>query len=190
MTEALSKANTSTDTALILRCQKGEASAFAELIARYKRPLFLLALRLTQNEDDAEDLTQEAFLRAFRHVARINPNRGIKNWLHKVLANLCLNHLRDRRRRGPVHSVSSEHQLGAVPVVDPLEERHIDEALATLKPELRMAVTLVWVQGMTHREAGEVMGASEGTISWRIFKAKEQLRPLLEPLRPERRRGT
>ena len=176
------------ESELLVRCQEGEREALTELVSRHKRPIYLLALRFTRNREDARDITQEAFLKALEHIDRIEPGRGIRSWLYKVVTNLCMNHFRSgKRQKRSYHALLDNPPEACPEAEDVLLRRRLESALDDLEPRLRAALTLVCLQGLTHREAGLVLGCSEGTISWRIFKAKESLRRKLKPVMKELR---
>ena len=143
---------------LIVRCQEGDEDAFRALVTRYKSRIYGLAIRMTADADDAEDIVQETFLRAFHHLENLDPARGARFWLYKVATNLALNQLRAKRRRWRSHRVLAEMHVRKKPTGDVLLREQIKQAMGRLKPGWRAAVTLVWIQGLTHREAGEVLG--------------------------------
>jgi RNA polymerase sigma-70 factor (ECF subfamily) len=164
---------------LILACQQGDPEAFGQLVALFKRPVYLLCLRWTGSPDDAEDLAQETFVRALTHIEAVEPERGIRLWLLTIAANLCRNHKRARWRRWQAMLGFAEHKRGEAGRGDLALRDQLQRGLDGLKPDLREAVILVWIQGLSHREAGEVLGISEGTVSWRLFKAREKMRKWL-----------
>ena len=177
----------------IIRCQNGDEQAFRELVVRHKKNVFLLARRLTGSREDAEDITQETFLRAFRNIGSVNPENGIELWLYKTTANLCSNPRRARGRRWRSHRAFAEMGKAGASRSGLLLRQSLKQALLRLSPSLRAAVTLVWLQGLTHREAAEVLVCSEGTVSWRVFEAKKRLRRALgsssQAEATERRKG-
>jgi RNA polymerase sigma-70 factor (ECF subfamily) len=164
---------------LILRCHQGDQAACRELVALYKRPVYLLALRWTGNMEDAEDIAQETFLRALTHLDAFDQEREIRVWLLTIAANLCRNHKRARWRRWQAMLALFERKQRGGSRRDPLLRDQLQRGLDSLAPDLRATVILVWIQGLTHREAAEALGVSEGTISWRVFKAKEKMRKWL-----------
>lgn len=164
---------------LILRCRQGDQEAVRHLVARYKRPVFLLALRWTGSFDDAEDIAQETFLRALTHLDAVDPERGIRLWLLTIATNLCRNHRRNRWRRWQALIGFFDHKRASQDREDLLLRDQLQRGLAALDTVLREAVLLVWIQGLSHREAGEVLGIAEGTVSWRVFKAKDKMRKWL-----------
>lgn len=164
---------------LILRCRQGDQSACRELVARYKRPVYLLALRWTGNMEDAEDIAQETFIRALTHLDAVDPDREMRVWLLTIAANLCRNHKRARWRRWQAMLALFERKRSDRSRRDLLLRDQLQRGLNALAPDLRATVILVWIQGLTHREAAETLGVSEGTISWRVFKAKQKMRQWL-----------
>lgn len=157
-----------------------DEESFRQLVIRFKKPVYLLALRWTGSAEDAEDIAQETFLRAYAHQGELDPERDAKCWLLKVAANLCRNHRRARWRRWQSLLNFFEHMGRNEAKRDYLLQDQLQRALGDLTPDLRAAVILVWIQGLTHREAGEVLGISEGTVSWRLFKARQKMRKWLD----------
>ena len=174
---------------LIRQCEAGSQDAFRELIALYKRPVYRVAYRLTGHAEDAEDIAQEAFLRAFDHVHTLEPDRGVLPWLLTVTPHLSLNHKRGRARQArAMHRYAQDLDLersrdghnGKDDGVDPAVAEAVWAAWERLNAGLRAAVTLVWLEGMSHRAAAQVLGCAEGTVSWRVFEARRKLRKRLK----------
>ena len=168
------------EAGLMARCRAGDDAAFAAWMGLHKKAVYLLAWRLTGLAEDAEDVAQETFVRAFRNMHRLDPERGGRLWLLRVATNLSLNRRRALARRWRAHRQMAEeapkhHDPRGVEAA----KNDVREALGRLPAKLRAAVALVAMEGLTHREAGEVLGCREGTVSWRVFQAREQLREFL-----------
>lgn len=159
---------------------------FDALVQRHKQSVYLLALRMTGNREDAEDLAQEAFLRAHCHLPQIHSHALARAWLLKVTANLCINYRRSLFRRfnamRAYFEIKLRHAAGDVSFET---SDWLDLALGRLKPRWRAAVSLVWFEGFTHREAAKVLGCSEGTVSWMISRARDVIRQTLEEVSGE-----
>lgn len=172
--------NTS-DEDLALAAAGGDGAAFAALLARRYDGLFRLAFRLTGTRHEAEDLTQDicaalpAKLRAFRGDAKLT------TWLYRVVVNAA----HDRRRKQATHTKAAsgwgdwERNRKAADEETVQQINWLTRAMRALPDDLRDTLALV-LDDMTHRDAGAVLGVSEGTISWRISEAKKHLRALRE----------
>ncbi len=154
-----------------------------------------LARAMTAADADADDLAQESFVRAWRSIGRFRFDSTFRTWLHGIAINVIRTHRgrlsRLRRLFGapaPDRTAAAEDLLEQIAVEDgieaPLAMRElIDRALASLPVELREAVVLRDVQGLDYREIAEALGVPLGTVESRIFRGRQRLRPLLEPLR-------
>lgn len=173
------------------------AERFDEIVRRYGRHVFNLAYRMTGNDADAQDLTQEAFLRVFRSMDRIRPGVPLEGWLYRIVTNLFIDSLR-RRRRVRVESLDQPAATRAggevervVPdpsgdpealVVDPVVDAHVQRALGELSPELRAVVVLSDVEGFAYEEVAQILGVPLGTVKSRLHRARRFLRDRLAPV--------
>lgn len=174
---------------------------FDELVRRHYRQAYNLAYRLTGNAADAEDLTQEAFLRAFRFFDRYDRSLPFMNWFNRILTNLFIDEFR-RRQRLRTRSldeplqVSESEETVALEVQDssptPEEivlarqyEDVVQEGLNHLSPEFQAAIILADVEGYSYEEIAEMMQCSIGTVRSRIHRGRKQLRSFLEKRCPE-----
>jgi RNA polymerase sigma-70 factor (ECF subfamily) len=185
------------DRALVDAAAAGDREAFDELVRRHQSAIVGLARSLTGGSVDAEDVAQEVFVRAWRSIARFRGDSAFRTWLHRIALNVVSSHhgrLARVRRFFRFPAVQSEAETdpleSAADRVD-LEERivvrdAIDRALATLPEELRVAVVLRDVQGLEYREIAQLLDVPMGTVESRIFRGRQRLRPLLEPLRDRR----
>lgn len=169
----------------------GDRAAFGKLVRAHQRRVFGCALHMLGDRGEAEDATQETFLRAFRAIARFDGRSELSTWLYRICMNVCLNTLR-RRRRLDAADIDDPRipEPAANPVQGDSDPRRTTEAaelygrLATaldaLTPSLRATVVLVCLQGVPHKEAAEVLGCPEGTVAWRIHEARSRLRDALQ----------
>lgn len=181
------------DRALVAAAAAGDREAFDELVRRHQASIVGLIRSLTAGSADAEDITQEVFVRAWRSLARFRGDSTFRTWLHRVALNLVsTHHGRLSRLRWLFQSQSA--QASGVDPMDALPEPRdldrdivlrdaIDKALAALPEELRVAVVLRDVQGFDYREISQMLGVPMGTVESRIFRGRQRLRPLLEPVR-------
>lgn len=179
------------DLRLVERHRYGDVSAFDELYERYATMVYNLALGLASDPEEAADLTQEIFLRLYRHLAKFRGRSSLKTWVFRV----ALNHCRSRlaRRRNPFvrplsgGGVLDEQPPRPDPARDPEERASAREerervaaAIARLPRVFREAVVLRDLQGLAYREVADVLGVRIGTVRSRIARGREQLRDLLE----------
>jgi RNA polymerase sigma-70 factor (ECF subfamily) len=176
-----------TDRELVDRFRAGDVAAFAELVVRHQRRIHGLATHLLHDRVEAEDVTQETFMRAFRALDRFDGRSEPYTWLYRIAVNLSLNVLRSRKTRGATSDVDDPRLDGLI-VEQALEDRpakgtttrQLYEALAAgideLSESLRTTLTLVCIDGRSHEEASAILGAPEGTIAWRVHEARRKLR--------------
>jgi RNA polymerase sigma-70 factor (ECF subfamily) len=181
------------DRELVDRAASGSREAFDELVRRHHVAIVSLARALTHGSADAEDLAQEVFLRAWRSLAGFRGESAFRTWLHKVAVNVIHTHHGRLARIRRVFQTQQSDDMSNDPVeraMDPDDMESdvvlrdaIDKALSTLPEELRVAVTLRDVQGLDYREIADVLGVPIGTVESRIFRGRQRLKRLLQPLR-------
>ncbi len=188
------------DTALIREAQQGDRAAFEELVRQYDQAVLRLALHLTGSEADAQDIYQEAFLKAYRSVGRFRFECSFYTWLYRIVTNLCLDHLRRRQVRkedpavatgedGEEYSVLdqvSDDRSGANPEHDLMRRElgaRITAALSRLSGRERMVFELKHYQGLKLRTIGEMLNTTEETAKNTLFRATQKLRLALAEMR-------
>jgi RNA polymerase sigma factor (sigma-70 family) len=180
------------DEELVGRVQAGEAAAFDQLIDRYKGRLYGVIYNMLGNHEDAADLSQEVFLKAFKSIHKFRSDSNFYTWLYRIGINTGLNFIK-RRKEAPLslnpwnpdaeedpalkELVSQESVRGAVDM-DELREK-LNESLQKLSEEHRAVVVLHDIEGMRHQEIAKVLGCSEATARSRLFYAHQQLQGLL-----------
>ena len=168
---------------LIQRAQAGDRPAFAVLVERYWDRLYRWLCRLTRDGSTAEDLAQETFLKAFAAVNNFRAGTNFRAWLFRIGHNNFVNQRRAlRHTRKPLVPEIAEDPRG--PVGETLSReavRLIAEAVAKLPSDFRGALTLRVEEGLSFREIAEVMGITEETARWRVFKARQKLMAVLAP---------
>lgn len=180
------------DRDLILRAQSGETAAFGELVERYMRRAYYSALGLVHSHDDALDLSQEAFARAYRARHRINPDLPFYAWLYQIIRRLCFNHTRDRRsHREKIERASdwlvSQHDRRAASFADPqrnVERREqrerVTAAIEQLPDREREVLVLKEFEGLRYREIAHLLGIPIGTVMSRLYTARRRLAGVIE----------
>ena len=182
------------DRAVVDDARAGNADAFEALVVRYQSRLVNYAAALVGDAPAAEDVTQEAFVRAWRGLGRFRGESSFKTWLYRITTNVARSHLERRGRQARVagRSLDDESQSAQARVVPSpapdaeaslVTRETIDRALAELPEDWRLALVLRDVEGLEYKEIAAVTGAPIGTVESRIFRARRRLRTLLGPLR-------
>ncbi|HLX10854.1 MAG TPA: sigma-70 family RNA polymerase sigma factor [Thermoanaerobaculia bacterium] len=189
------------DLELAQRHSRGDLRAFDEVYSRYAAMVYNLALRLAGDADEAADLTQEIFLRIFRHLDSFSGRSALKTWIFRVALNHCRERLSRFRPQTQPIAEEPDDEAGAVRLADPgrgPEElavaadlgRQVARGLARLPAPFREAVVLRDLQGFSYEEIAAVLGVRTGTVRSRIARGREQLRQLLEPRGARQRAGS
>lgn len=176
---------------LLARAKKGEIAAFESLMTAYENRIYSLALRSTGSEQDAADITQEVFLRAWKNLDSFRGDSSLSTWLYRVTSNLCVDFARKKAAEGMPTSIDDE-ESPAVDLADPsrmaqpeaaAENSELREelqfALAQLSEEHRRVVLLRDVAGMTYTDIARTLGLEEGTVKSRLARARASLRKIL-----------
>ena len=188
------------DTTLIREAQQGNRAAFEVLVRHYDQSVLRLALHLTGSESDAQDVYQEAFLKAYKNLGSFRFECSFYTWIYRIVTNLCLDHLRKRNVRkeeSPVVTDSSGEEFsvldqfadaraGANPERDLMRRelgRKIGAALARLTPRERMVFELKHYHGLKLRTVGEMLNTTEETAKNTLFRATQKLRSALAEMR-------
>ena len=144
--------------------------------------IYSLAYRMTGSAADAEDLTQETFIRAHEQLAGFRADAKFSSWLYRIAVNHCLNWRKRIERRDRLHNDWQAGREGTT-TPDHALTRKVQDALLKLNPEQRAAVALTTYDGLSHAEAARALGCSETTVSWRLFAARARLKRLLKDVR-------
>ena len=165
------------DTTLVLRCREGDRDAFERLVIRYQRPVFNVALRMLRNRQDALDVAQTAFLKAFEHLGDYDPAFRFYSWLYRIAINESLNTLALRKPLGELDA----HTADEGPDPDRLAEGAqtldaIEDALMRVSPELRTVLILRHIAQLSYEEIAETLALPEKTVKSRLHSARERLR--------------
>lgn len=188
------------DTQLIRGAQLGDAAAFEELVRQYDRPVLRLAIHLTGSQEDAQDIYQEAFLRAYINIGSFRFECSFYTWIYRIVTNLCLDHLRKRssRYRDVTTTISSDgdeeqaldriadQRAGASPERNMASRELrvcIVRAMQRLSPRERVVFELKHYHGLRLRTVAGILNTSEGTIKNTLFRATHKLRTQLAAVR-------
>jgi RNA polymerase sigma factor (sigma-70 family) len=178
---------------LVSRAQAGEMEAYDELVRRHQERVYATIYHMTSHHEDAADLAQETFVKAFRALKSFKGDSSFFTWLYRIAVNKTINHLKQRKHRGQVSlndvDVNAENDPDLVALVSErtprreaglreLQER-LNMAMQRLSEEHRMVVTLHDVQGLKHDEIAGIMKCNIGTVRSRLFYARQQLQAFL-----------
>ena len=188
------------DAELIRAAQRGDHAAFEELVRQYDQPVLRLALHLTGSEQEAQDIYQEAFLKAYRNLGNFRFECSFYTWIYRIVSNLCMDYLRRKQVRkedSPVRVGSEgeefdlleqfpDERAGASPERDLMRRetgKRIARALTRLSPRERMVFEMKHYQGLKLRTIGEALNTTEETAKNTLFRATQKLRAALADLK-------
>lgn len=169
------------DDQLIRRCLEGDTEAFAGLVARYERPLYNVALRMLHDREEARDATQSAFVKAWQHLERFDPQHRFFSWIYRILLNDALNRAKRRRPTDPLDAglVAGERSPEASAEQGQLEAV-VTAALTRLDDEHRQVIVLRHWLDMSYDEMGQLLGIPDKTVKSRLFSARRRLGEILK----------
>ena len=174
---------------LIHRVKEGDHDAFRVLVRRYMKHAYNVAYGFLNNHEDAEDIAQESFVRAFRSIGSFRGDSQFSTWLYRIVMNLSLNRLKQRRaRRESILTDASTAHLGDNPLVSQqVDVRvHIEKALLRLSALQRAVVILRHVDGLSTRQVSSILRCSEGTVKTHLHRGLMKMRSGLRFLKDER----
>jgi RNA polymerase sigma-70 factor (ECF subfamily) len=181
------------DAETLRRCVEGDEQAYREIVEKYQRQVFSIAVRMLRSAEDAEDLTQEAFIRMFKAIDRYDPNRPFAAWLMTIASRLCIDHIRRKRlktisifRQEPGSSEERQIELED-PGLRPEEvtshreeEKRAQSLIDSLPPHYRIVVILRHQEDLSYEEIAEALELPLGTVKARIHRARALLKLRLE----------
>jgi len=177
------------DRDAILSCQKGNKQAFGFLVQKYMKRAYFTALGLVGSHDNAVDLSQDAFIRAFRAIKKFDAGKNFFTWYYRILRNLCFNFIRDRARHArpfsemdekTIKTMTDETQNTSVLVERNELQNAVWDALATLKKHDREIIILKDIQDFSYKEIAEILNCPIGTVMSRLYNARKALKAKLE----------
>jgi RNA polymerase sigma-70 factor (ECF subfamily) len=180
------------DRELVDATQRGDVDAFGILVRRYQQRVYGLAYQFVRCRAEAEDVTQETFLRAYQAMARFDLRHELVTWLFRIAVNLSLNSIRDRRAKRYSTTFDDDEIQDRVSETPPTYGRDPDratyerqmaqalsEGIEMLSPTLRVTLILVCIDGLEQVEVAAILGCPEGTVSWRVHEARRKLHEYL-----------
>ena len=165
------------DPALVRRCRDGERSAFEQLVVRYQKPVYNAALRMLHDPQDAMDVAQTTFLKAFEHLADYDPSFKFYSWIYRIAVNESLNTLGARKSLEAINGEEPDEAPGPdLQVEGEQTGRAIEDALMRITPELRSVVVLRHLMHLSYRDMSDILGLPEKTVKSRLHSARMALR--------------
>jgi RNA polymerase sigma-70 factor (ECF subfamily) len=183
------------DARLVERVQSGDVAAFDQLILKYRGRVYAIVYNLTGNREDAADLTQEAFIKAFQSISRFKGDSGFFTWLYRIAVNTTLTFLKKSRRRrffsfegiqedavnpALLEALVSRQKTDKATLLKELQEE-LNTAFQKLSLKHRTVITLYEIDGLDHDSIAKIMRCSSGTVRSRLHYAKQQLQTYLKP---------
>lgn len=181
------------DIYLVDRAISGDQKAYAELLSRYKESIYFMLLKMVNNQDDAEDLTIEAFGKAFKNLHQYTPNFAFSTWLFKIATNNCIDFIRKRRGdyKIPIEQTSDDKDEVIIPIraddLDPEESlinqqriKMMREIVQKLKPRYRKLIELRYFEELSYEEISDKLELPIGTVKAQLFRARELLYNILK----------
>jgi RNA polymerase sigma-70 factor (ECF subfamily) len=184
--ESVSEARS--DNELVQEALAGQVTPFKELVERYQKTAYLYARGMVRNADDAYDLSQEAFIRVFRHLRRFNPAYPFKVWFFHILSNLCKNHIRKMKNRDAVMALDDDGCNTADSISESPEaaiykselQKQVWEAIGRLPEKFREIIILSHFQDMSYEQIAQVLEIPRGSVMSRLYYARLKVREILE----------
>ena len=176
------------EAAIVRKVLSGDANAFETLVLEYEKNVYNIALRMTGNSEDAADMTQEAFIKAYNSLQSFRGDSKFSVWLYRIVSNVCRDFLRSKNRR-PTVSLSVEDDDGEDAQLDVADESQSPELLLdrkltrdsvrrgldSLPPDYRQILLLREIQGLSYDEIAQALSLEVGTVKSRIFRARKRL---------------
>ena len=181
---------------LVKQCQAGNTEAFDQLVTRYRTRVFAMIYNMVHNEQDAWDLAQDSFVKAWKSIGRFRGRSSFYTWIYRIVMNVTIDWLRKKQVKGAGAEFNDAIQLKeiepasrTVPKADPLPHEQmerseirarIDNAIAQISPEHRAVILMKEIEEMQYHEIAEALGCSIGTVMSRLFYARKKLQNLLK----------
>lgn len=170
-----------TDARLVRDCQRGDRRAFETLLRNYERPIYNAALRMLDNQDDAKDVTQTVFLKAYENIDRYNPEFRFYSWIYRIALNESINVINARKRLTPIEEDRTpdwrnpEDETG-----DAQLSNRIQEALMSISTDYRTVIVMKHFLGCSYRDISLILEIPEKTVKSRLYTARRRMRDVLK----------
>jgi len=185
------------DRELVIAVQRGDAAAYRGLVERYQNKLYHVIYGMVRNQEDARDLTQDAFIKAFKSISSFRAEAKFYTWIYRIGMNLAIDHLRKRKRRDhtefdeQIAARDSQGQVAEIHQTDSprksIERKQIYSAimsaLETLPEQQKQVVLLRELEGLSYKEIADIVGIPEGTVMSRLYYARKKLQGVLADLK-------
>ncbi len=177
-----------TDSEIIARVLSGDRQAYALLVEEYKGPIFNLAYRMTGSREDADDLTQETFIRVYQNLQQFDQSKKFFTWIYTIGINLIRNHLKKNERKvahlvvpdSALEHQAQGHEIGEGEALSYDRMIRLEQVIRKLPVDLREAIILKFVQDMTFEQVANVTGDSVSAVKMRIYRGLEKMKQMME----------
>jgi RNA polymerase sigma-70 factor, ECF subfamily len=168
------------DLNLVDRVQQGDRNAFGELVERYQRSLFNIALRIVGDQDSAAEVTQIAFVKAFERISSYDPNFRFFSWIYRILTNAAIDFVKRDKRMSPITHEMAVEEYSVDETIDAAgRESMLIRALQELPPDYRVVIVLRHMEELSYEEIGHMVGIPSKRVKSRLFTARMMLRDIL-----------
>lgn len=170
------------DAVLVDECLKGNKEAFGTLVRKYQAPIYNLALRMVRDPEDAEDIAQTVFVKAYEKLDTFNPEHRFFSWIYRIAVNESINFSKRQKRLDTYQSgvTAADRFTPEQTFRDAELSEHVDDAISRLKMDYRLVLVLKHFHDFSYQEMSEVLQIPEKTVKSRLFTARQQLKEILE----------
>lgn len=163
------------------RCLNGDVNAFGQLIDRYERPVYNTVLHMVGDIEDAREVCQQVFMKAFQHLATYDPQRKFFSWIYRVAINEAINHVKSRHQHEPLNDTLRTARANPAERFEESQQWiHLHEEIMKLEPNYRAVIILRHFLHLSYLEASEILTVPEKTVKSRLFTARQQLRDAMK----------
>ncbi len=178
-----------TDQEIVEKILKGQGELYEEIITRYKNGVYSLCMRMIRNNEDAKDLSQEAFIKAYQNLDKYNPDYKFSTWIFRVASNLCIDYLRKNKTKTLPYDdkLTMSHDMASAEdmYIHSDNKKQIEKAIKDLPEEYRVLILLYHKEGLSYEEMGEVLKLPMSKVKNRLYRARNRLKDSLKDIRRE-----